>query len=495
MNTKQLRQKILDLAIRGKLVPQDPNDEPASLLLERVRAEKERLIIEGKIKRDKRDSAVSRGDDKSHYGNIPGGWTTAPISDLCIVNPRNVVDDSINVSFVPMALVEDGFSNHFGFEEKPWEKVKTGFTHFQEGDVGLAKITPCLENRKSVVFRGLTNEMGAGTTELHIFRPFCVDTILPEYLLWFFKSERFISGCIGAFSGAVGQQRVGKDYVAATYLPVPPFSEQRRIVVAVESAFAVIEEIERNKTDLQAAVTAAKSKILSLAIRGKLVSQDPNDEPASVLLERVRAEREALAKAGKIKRGKGDSAIEKSCDNSYYSALPESWEICCLDDIGFTNIGLTYKPTDICDNGIPVLRSNNIQDGRLDLSDLVRVDTPLNENLELHEGDIIICARNGSRHLVGKCALVPELSEKMTFGAFMAVYRSICNDYVYYFLHTDNFRSIFQSEGISTQINQLTQAMIKQTVIPLPPIAEQRRIVTAIDEAFKQLDNITAMLA
>ena len=233
-----------------------------------------------------------------------------------------------------------------------------------------------------------------------------------------------------------------------------------------------------------------RQKILDLAIRGKLVSQDPNDEPASVLLERVRKEKERLIKEGKIKAGKTKATTDKSHYGELPFDVPESWTVCCLDDIGFTNIGLTYKPTDICKDGVPVLRSNNIQDGRLDFSDLVRVNTPISENLVLNTDDILICARNGSRHLVGKCALVHSTTELMTFGAFMAVYRSICNHYIYYFLHTDDFRSLFQSEGISTQINQLTQTMIKQTIIPLPPLAEQQRIVYTVENAFLVIDEI-----
>ncbi|MDR1111625.1 MAG: hypothetical protein LBP92_13270, partial [Deltaproteobacteria bacterium] len=232
-----------------------------------------------------------------------------------------------------MALIDEGFSNRFTFEERPWEKVKNSFSHFQEGDVGLAKITPCLENRKSIVFRCLTNGIGAGTTELHIFRPLCNDTILPDYLLWFFKSERFINGCIGAFSGAVGQQRIGKDYVAATYLPLPPVSEQRRIVAAIESSFVVINELEQHKDELAIAIAAAKSKILSLAICGKLIPQDPDDEPASVLLERILADREKLGKAGKIKRKQGKSAIVRGDDNSYYTGLPDSWIVARICDV------------------------------------------------------------------------------------------------------------------------------------------------------------------
>jgi len=234
-----------------------------------------------------------------------------------------------------------------------------------------------------------------------------------------------------------------------------------------------------------------RQKILDLAIRGKLVPQDPNDEPASVLLERVRAEKERLIKEGKIRRDKNESKITTS-DKSHYELfeIPASWTWAKLDDIGTTSIGLTYKPTDICADGVPVLRSSNIKEGKLDLDDLVRVKTSINENLLLEENDILICARNGSRRLVGKTALIPAIKERMTFGAFMAFYRSAFSRYVHYFLNSDYFRQIFESEGISTQINQLTQSMIKDTLIPLPPIEEQRRIFAAIESAFTIIDEI-----
>ena len=230
-----------------------------------------------------------------------------------------------------------------------------------------------------------------------------------------------------------------------------------------------------------------RQKILDLAIRGKLVPQDPDDEPASVLLEQVRIYKGQMIDTEKKKNEKH---LPHITDEDIPFELPDNWAWARLDDVGTTNIGLTYKPTDICNDGIPVMRSSNIKDGRFDFTDLIRVNTPLTDALKLNKGDIVICARNGSRHLVGKCALVHEMTEPLTFGAFMAVYRSICNHYVYYFLNTDLFRSIFQSEGISTQINQLTQAMIKQTIIPLPPFAEQQRIVAAIESAFAVIDEI-----
>ena len=200
--------KILDLAIRGQLVSQDPADEPASVLLECIRAEKEEFIQQGKIKRDKKESVIFRGDDNSYYLNegqmtvdisnnlpftIPESWCWTRIKDVLIVNPRNKLEDDLEVSFIPMTLIDDGYSGNHTAEVRKWKKVKTGFTHFAEGDVGLAKISPCFENRKSAVFTDLANGYGAGTTELHILRPLG-KSILTHYLLAYVKSDCFVEG-------------------------------------------------------------------------------------------------------------------------------------------------------------------------------------------------------------------------------------------------------------------------------------------------------------
>ena len=414
---------------------------------------------------------------------------------MCIVNPRNAVDDTMLVSFVPMTLIDDGFSNHFTFEERAWGNVKSGFTHFREGDVGLAKITPCLENRKSVVFRGLTNGIGAGTTELHIFRPFCNDTILPEYILWYFKSERFITGCIGAFSGAVGQQRVGKDYFANTYFPVPPFSEQQRIVAAIESAFAVIDEVERNKADLQSAVTAAKSKILSLAIQGKLVPQDPNDEPASVLLERIRAERSALANAGKIKDSKGKKAQPISVDNSYYAWLPESWVVCYLSEIG-----------EIVGGGTPSTSEPSYWDGNIPW--ITPADLSGYSEKHISSGSRKITKRGlsessaklmpagsvlfSSRAPIGYCVI--SACEVCTNQGFKSVVPFIAdmNEWIYHYLRAQIEE--IRSRASGTTFKEISGAEMGNTVISIPPLTEQKRIITAIEMMFSQLDGIAEML-
>ena len=245
------KSKILDLAIRGKLVPQNPDDEPASVLIKRIRAEKEELITQGKIKRNKKESVIFKGDDNSYYlrteskaieitnelpYKIPDSWEWAKIGDIFQVNPRNKIEDLLEVSFIPMPLIDDGFSGKHTSEERVWRKVKSGFTHFMEGDIGIAKITPCFENRKSVIFKNLKNGYGAGTTELHILRPY-ESTILPEYVLAYVKSSMFISKGKQEFTGAVGQQRIGKDYLENSYFPIPPLEEQVRIVEQISTVY------------------------------------------------------------------------------------------------------------------------------------------------------------------------------------------------------------------------------------------------------------------
>ena len=252
--------RILDLAIRGQLVPQNSDDEPASVLLDHIRVEKEALIKQGKIKRDKRESIIFRGDDNSYYERvgtdvvditeelpfpIPETWCWARMSTLFEINPRNKLDDSLEVSFIPMPLIEDGYSGNHGSEKRKWSEVRTGFTHFVEGDIGIAKITPCFENRKSVVFQNLTNGFGAGTTELHVLRPYG-KLILPEYALALAKTKAFIEDGKQEFTGAVGQQRIGKDFISEYLFPIPPYQEQIRIVNAIEQIFHIISVIEQS---------------------------------------------------------------------------------------------------------------------------------------------------------------------------------------------------------------------------------------------------------
>ena len=231
-----------------------------------------------------------------------------------------------------------------------------------------------------------------------------------------------------------------------------------------------------------------RQKILNLAIHGKLVPQDPNDEPASVLLERIRAEKERLIAEGKIKRSKKSATSDTShYENEVPFEVPKGWCWCKLEDIAQSNIGLTYKPADITTNGTPVLRSNNIQNNKLCLDDVVRVTTEIRANQFVSKGDLLICARNGSRRLVGKCALIKTLDEQCSFGAFMAVCKSLYNEWLFHVLCSTYF-SQYLDDSNSTTIYQVTQKMLLDLPVPFPPIQEQKRIATEIEKYINLID-------
>ena len=225
---------------------------------------------------------------------------------------------------------------------------------------------------------------------------------------------------------------------------------------------------------------AIRDRILLLALKGELVEQKPQDAPASDLINEL---------CKKI----ADKSFEPdfSEDEVPYN-VPSSWSWCRLSDIGSTNIGLTYHPEDVTENGIIVARSSNIVNGKMDYSDLVKVSCNIRENQYLNNNDILICARNGSKALVGKCAIYEGDSQTIAFGAFMAVFRTPLFRYVYYYFNTDVFKRNFISDD-SKQINQVTQNILKQSLIPVPPLEEQGRIVERIEAIFEILDKIDAL--
>jgi type I restriction enzyme S subunit len=240
-HVNKLRQAILQLAVQGKLAPQDPNDEPAGELLKRIKAEKEKLIAEGKIKKQKPLPLIT--EDKIPY-ELPNGWEWVRLGELGEINPRiNVDNDEMDVSFIPMKMISEKYGKRHSFERKKWAEVKKGFTYFMDSDVGLAKITPCFENGKSTVFKGLLNGVGAGTTELHIFRQ-DPELILPEYVLIFFKCSKFLNDAKEKMTGTAGQKRVPRDFVRFVPFPLPSISEQKRIVAKVDQLMNLCDKLE-----------------------------------------------------------------------------------------------------------------------------------------------------------------------------------------------------------------------------------------------------------
>ena len=215
------KSKILEIALSGKLIPQNSNDEPAIELLTKI-------------------NPAYKSCDNRHYRQLPDSWQVVKIKDVFTINPKNKVDDDIDAGFVSMSMIDDGYRDSYQFEKKKWSLIKSGFTHFQDGDIAVAKISPCLENRKSMILKKLPNSIGAGTTELHIFRSSIVDS---KFALYFFKSDYFINQCIGTFNGAVGQQRVRKNTIEDIEFPLPPYEEQKRISEKITHIFECLDKI------------------------------------------------------------------------------------------------------------------------------------------------------------------------------------------------------------------------------------------------------------
>ena len=386
------------------------------------------------------------------------------VSDLFLLNPKSELDDNMKVGFIPMALVEDGFSGNHFYEERTWKDVKRGYCHFQNGDIGIAKISPCFENRKSTIFKNLPNTYGAGTTELVILRPIKVYT---KFYLYLFKSDWYVKEGTKYFKGVVGQQRVHKEIFTDLHIPLPPFAEQQRIVEEIEYWFALIDQIEQDKSDLQTAIRQTKSKILDLAIHGKLVPQNPNDEPASELLKRI------------------NPKAEITCDNGHY---PVGWIDVILGDIFYHNTGKALNSS----NKEGVLRNylttSNVYWNQFDLS-LVK-QMPFRDNeLEkctVQKGDLLVCEGGD----VGRSAI-------WNFDYNICIQNHIHRlrpkgdlnvSFYYYVLRFLKEHNRIGGKGIG--LLGLSSNELHKIGMPLPPRKEQDRIVLKIEELFSVLDNI-----
>ena len=505
IDTAALREKVLDLAIRGKLVSQDPNDEPASVLMERIHEQKLQMVREGKLKAKdvKDDTIIFKGDDNCYYEkysdgsvkniqdeipfDLPVGWAWSRISSFSIINPRNSLSNELEVSFIPMPLISEGYKNEHSFEIKEWKNVKTGFTHFAEGDIGVAKITPCFENKKSVIFNGLQNGFGAGTTELHIIRVFS-KAINAKYVLWNLKTNAFIADGINAFSGAVGQKRISKEFIADYLLPIPPIQQQNKIVNVVDDCFRSIDAIENSSNSLDNIKALLKSKILELAIQGKLVPQNENDEPASVLLERIRAERKA-----NLGKKYVESYIFKGDDNCYYEKvgntskkiseempfdLPFGWCWITLKEIATITSGKTPKNEQITDLGnIPYFKVGdmNLSGNEIFMEVVQYYVNDCYTGITFPKNSFIF-PKNGGALLTNKKRILKQESLVDLNTGVLIPSSAVNNEFMFYLFSTVDFTKNYKGSTIPTIDNE----MIGNIVFALPPIEEQSRIVQKI---------------
>ena len=472
MTPQELKNSILQLAIQGKLVEQFPLEGTAEELFAQIQQEKKRLIAEKKIKREKPLPEIT--EDEKPF-DIPESWKWVRVQEIVCLNPKNDLSDELEVSFIPMALVDDGYRNNHSFEIKKWGDIKKGFTHFADGDIGIAKITPCFQNRKSVVFRNLKNGCGAGTTELSIVRV-VNDLLSRDFLLWFFKSAYFIENGVKSFTGTAGQQRIHKDYLSMCCFPLPPLAEQKRIVAKIEELLPYIDRYEQAWSTLEQFNSRfpedMKKSLLQYAIQGKLVEQRPEEGTAEELFAQIQEEKQRLIAEKKIKKEKPLPEItedEKPFD------IPESWKWVRLGNVISLVSGTDFKPEQYNDQG----RGTVYITGASSLSDdgvIVCRWTETPRNFAYFGDILLVCKGSG----YGKTVFC-NVDKAHIARQIMAIRQmnTIDMSYIRYFLQANITYIKTQGQGVIPGIDRVS---VLNMFLPLPPFAEQKRIVEKLEQ-------------
>ena len=519
MNGKQLKNSILQWAIQGKLVPQDPNDEPASVLLEKIRQEKERLIKEKKIKRDKNASIIYRGEDNSYYEKmlatgevkcideevpfeIPQGWEWCRVSSLFQINPKVVAEDNTSAAFIPMEAISAGYGSEFRYYEKEWGEIKSGYTAFADNDIAFAKITPCFQNRKSAIFEGLPNGIGAGTTELKILRTYC-ETINRWFVLYFLESPYFIDEA--TFKGTANQQRIIVGYLENKLFPLPPLAEQERIVDKIGLVMPIIDKYSKSQELLDKMNVelneCLKKSVLQEAIQGKLVPQIASEGTAHELLEQIKTEKQKLVKEGKLKKSAlSDSVIFRGDDNKYYEQIgkncvditeeipfeiPNNWTWARMGQVGDWGAGSTPQRgnQDYYGGNILWLKTGELNNDIVyDTEEKITQRAFQDCSLRMNKiGDVLIAMYGAT---IGKLAIVGKelTTNQACCGCTPYV---VYNWFLFYFLMASRDSFIKKGEG-GAQPN-ISRVKLVEHLIPLPPLNEQKRIVKRIETLFEQL--------
>ena len=481
MDTKALRQKILDLAIRGKLVPQDPNDEPASVLLERIRAEKRQMVKDGKLKpKDiKNDTVIFKGDDNLHYEkfsdgtvkciedeipfDLPEGWELTTLGGICSMQAG---------SFMPASNI----SSECG--EGMYPCYGGNGIRGYVNQYSLDGIYPLI-GRQGALCGNINMAHGKFYATEHAVVVTKMEDINLEWLFYLLCALN-----LNQYSSGAAQPGLAVSNLLKIYIDLPPKEEQKRIAKQIKMTFENIDLLSISISNISNTVQTIKSKVLDLAIRGKLVPQDPNDEPASVLLERIRTKKEELIKQGKIKRDKRESVIFKGDDNSYYYhiengssvydeklELPSNWIPCTISDISYI---LGNKENQIQTNEIlnygkyPVVsQSQEYIDGYCDFEEKAINNVP------------VILFGDHTR-------IVKFIDFPFVIGADgTKIFKIIAANekYIYYWMQ-------FASNKIVSKGYARHYGLLKKSCLCLPPLAEQKRIVDEIEKIFATLDDI-----
>ncbi len=521
MNTKQLRQKILDLAIRGKLVPQDPNDEPADKLLEKIREEKEQLIKDGKIKRNKNESEIFVGADKLHYEKfadgsvvciedeipfeIPDSWRWCKVDNVSTIkggkrlpSGRSLLNDKTNHPYLRIVdmknntIIDDDI--HY-ISEDVFAKIKQYIITDKDlyitiaGTIGNVGIIPSKYNNANLT------ENAVRVTPLLINKKYLMYLILSNYV-----QNQFIDK-----THHVAMPKLAIERIKGVLIPIPPIQEQNRIVETVGTLLQLVETIDSDKIDLSNLIKQTKAKVLDLAIKGKLVPQDDNDEPADKLLEKIREEKEKLIKEGKIKRDKNETFIFKSSDdNSYYEQIdgetvcidddlpfeiPNSWRWCSLGNIGDWGAGSTPNRNkfEYYNNGtIPWLKTGDLNDSFIENIPEHITEQALKEtSVSIKPKGSILIAMYGAT--IGKLGILNiDSTTNQACCACQCIY--INNLYLFYYLMSQ--RNNFKKMGLGGAQPNISRELLVNYYFALPPINEQLKIVSKIKDIFAQLDTI-----
>ena len=485
MDTKKLRQKILDLAIHGKLVPQDPNDEPASVLLERIRAEKERLVKEGKIKKSK----AAKTSDTPHYENvpfeIPSSWEWCKLGDLAfykkgpfgssLTKSMFVVpsDNTYKVYEQKNAIQKDHKLGSYFISKEKYESL-IGFAVLPNdiivscaGTIGETYVLP--EN----IREGIINQA------LMLIRLYCRD-IERFYLLYFdfiLKEEAYKES-----KGTAIKNIPPFDILKNFYIPLPPLAEQQRILDEVDNWMSLVDSIDRNKEHLESIIKQTKSKILDLAIHGKLVPQDPNDEPATELLKRI------------------NPKAEITCDNGQYGKVPNGWAICTIGDLFDVVSAKRVLKSDWTNKGIPFYRAREIvqlhREGVADKDLFIteQLFEELKDKFDIPKAGDIMLSAVGS---IGYTYIVNEKDKFYYKDASVLCLKNINKLNSLYFsmiFETSFVKEQMYDNSKGTTVDTITIEKLRKYFVPLPPLAEQYRIVAKIEELFSSLDNIQKAL-
>ena len=457
MDTKALRQKILDLAIHGKLVPQDPNDEPASVLLERIKAEKERLIKEGKIKRSKKSAKTS---DTPHYENVPfevpESWVWCKFQDCMDVRDGTHDSPKYTQEGYPLITSKDFKNGQFDFSKTRYisEVDYKNIIKRSKVDIGDILYSMIGGNIGSMIYIQHDNYFDMAIKNVALFKPYQNSDISTKYIAYFLESKIKEYQAI-AIGGA--QPFVGLDIFRNTLVPLPPLAEQHRIITEIEKWLALIDQIEQGKADLQTIIKQTKSKILDLAIHGKLVPQDPNDEPAIKLLKRINPD-------------------FTPCDNGHYTQLPDGWQIASMQTLCNLTDGEKQSGIKRINLDVKFLRgereAKSLLSGKFVTANtlLILVD---GEN----SGEVFRSSIDGYQ---GSTFKQLRINENMNEEYVLQVIN----------LH----RKILRESKVGSAIPHLNKKIFKAIEVPIPPYKEQQKIIKAITKAFMSLDLIMESL-